>query len=237
MKLYPAIDLHNGKCVRLYKGDYNEVTEYGEPKEMAQKWKDMGATFLHLVDLDGAKDGYSINLESVKKIIDEVKIDVELGGGIRTLDQISNILNLGVKRVILGSSALNLEFVKEAINKFGNDKIVIGIDCKNMMVATHGWLNVSNINAIDFAKMLKEIGVKTIIFTDIAKDGTLEGINLEQTKKLIDETKLDIIASGGAKTNLDIKNAKEIGAYGIILGKSIYSGSIDLKQAIKEFED
>ena len=237
MKLYPAIDLHNGKCVRLYKGDYNEVTEYGEPKEMAQKWKDMGATFLHLVDLDGAKDGYSINLESVKKIIDEVKIDVELGGGIRTLDQISNILNLGVKRVILGSSALNLEFVKEAIDKFGNDKIVIGIDCKNMMVATHGWLNVSNINAIDFAKMLKEIGVKTIIFTDIAKDGTLEGINLEQTKKLIDETKLDIIASGGAKTNLDIKNAKEIGAYGIILGKSIYSGSIDLKQAIKEFED
>jgi len=237
MKLYPAIDLHNGKCVRLYKGDYNEVTEYGEPKEMAQKWKDMGATFLHLVDLDGAKDGYSINLESVKKIIDEVKIDVELGGGIRTLDQISNILDLGVKRVILGSSALNLEFVKEAIDKFGSDKIVIGIDCKNMMVATHGWLNVSNINAIDFAKMLKEIGVKTIIFTDIAKDGTLEGINLEQTKKLIDETKLDIIASGGAKTNLDIKNAKEIGAYGIILGKSIYSGSIDLKQAIKEFED
>ena len=237
MKLYPAIDLHNGKCVRLYKGDYNEVTEYGNPVEMALKWKNMGASFLHLVDLDGAKDGYSINLESVKRIIDEVKIDVELGGGIRSLEQIENILNLGVKRVILGSSALNLEFVKEAIDKFGNDKIVIGIDCKNMMVATHGWLNVSNINAIDFAKMLKEIGVKTIIFTDIAKDGTLEGINLEQTKKMIDETKLDIIASGGAKTNLDIKNAKEIGAYGIILGKSIYSGSIDLKKAIIEFED
>ena len=237
MKLYPAIDLHNGKCVRLYKGDYNEVTEYGEPLEMALKWKSLGAKFLHLVDLDGAKDGYSINLESVKKIIDEAKIDVELGGGIRSLDQIENILNLGVKRVILGSSALNLDFVKQAINKFGSEKIVIGIDCKNMMVATHGWLNVSNINAIDFAKMLKEIGVKTIIFTDIAKDGTLEGINLEQTKKLIDETKLDIIASGGAKTNLDIKNAKEIGAYGIILGKSIYSGSIDLKEAIKEFED
>ena len=237
MKLYPAIDLHNGKCVRLYKGDYNEVTEYGEPLEMALKWKSLGAKFLHLVDLDGAKDGYSINLESVKKIIDEAKIDVELGGGIRSLDQIENILNLGVKRVILGSSALNLEFVKQAINKFGSDRIVVGIDCKNMMVATHGWLNVSNINAIDFAKMLKAIGVKTIIFTDIAKDGTLEGINLEQTKKLIDETKLDIIASGGAKTNLDIKNAKEIGAYGIILGKSIYSGSIDLKEAIKEFED
>lgn len=237
MKLYPAIDLHNGKCVRLYKGDYNEVTEYGEPLEMALKWKSLGATFLHLVDLDGAKDGYSINLESVKKIIDEAKIDVELGGGIRSLEQIENILNLGVKRVILGSSALNLEFVKQAIDKFGSDKIVIGIDCKNMMVATHGWLNVSNIYAIDFAKMLKKIGVKTIIFTDIAKDGTLEGINLEQTKKLIDETNLDIIASGGAKTNLDIKKAKEIGAYGIILGKSIYSGSIDLKEAIKEFED
>lgn len=237
MKLYPAIDLHDGKCVRLYKGDYNAVTEYGDPVSQAKKWKSMGRTFLHLVDLDGAKEGKSLNLESVKRIIDEVKIDVELGGGIRTMAHIENILSIGVKRVILGSSALNLDFVKEAINKFGSDKIVIGIDCKNMMVATRGWLDVSEIHAIDFAKKLKAIGVKTIIFTDIAKDGTLEGINALQTKQLIDETNLDIIASGGAKSEDDIKLAKEIGAYGIILGKSIYSGQIDLAKAIKEYED
>ena len=237
MKLYPAIDLHDGKCVRLYKGDYNQVTEYGDPVIQAKKWKSEGASFLHLVDLDGAKEGKSLNLESVKRIIDEVKIDVELGGGIRTLAHIENILSIGVKRVILGSSALNLDFVKEAINKFGSDKIVVGIDCKNMKVATRGWLDVSEINAIDFAKKLKNIGVKTIIFTDIAKDGTLEGINKAQTKLLIDETNLDIIASGGAKSIDDIKIAKEIGAYGIILGKSIYSNQINLKEAIEEFED
>ena len=237
MKLYPAIDLHDGKCVRLYKGDYNKVTEYGDPIIQAKKWKSMGATYLHLVDLDGAKEGKSLNLESVERIIKEVDIKVELGGGIRTISHIENILSIGVDRVILGSSALNLEFVKEAINKFGRDKIVVGIDCKNMMVATRGWLDVSEINAIDFAKKLKEIGVKTIIFTDIAKDGTLEGINEFQTKMLIDETKLDVVASGGAKSINDIIKAKEIGAYGIILGKSIYSNAINLEEAIKKFED
>ena len=237
MKLYPAIDLHDGKCVRLYKGDYSKVTEYGDPVTQAKKWKSLGATYLHLVDLDGAKEGKSLNLESVEKIIREVDIKVELGGGIRTISHIENILSIGVDRVILGSSALNLDFVKEAIEKFGSSKIVIGIDCKNMMVATRGWLDVSEINAIDFAKKLKVIGVKTIIFTDIAKDGTLEGINAEQTKSLIDETKLDVVASGGAKSINDIIKAKEIGAYGIILGKSIYSGAIDLKEAIEKFED
>jgi phosphoribosylformimino-5-aminoimidazole carboxamide ribotide isomerase len=237
MKLYPAIDLHDGKCVRLYKGDYSKVTEYGDPVAQAKKWKSLGATYLHLVDLDGAKEGKSLNLESVEKIIKEVDIKVELGGGIRTISHIENILSIGVDRVILGSSALNLEFVKEAINKFGRDKIVVGIDCKNMMVATRGWLDVSEINAIDFAKKLKGIGVKTIIFTDIAKDGTLEGINELQTKMLIDETKLDVVASGGAKSINDIIKAKEIGAYGIILGKSIYSNAINLEEAIRLFED
>lgn len=236
MKLYPAIDLHNGKAVRLYKGDYDAVTEYGNPVEMAKKWKSLGASFLHLVDLDGAKDGKFVNLEAVKGIIN-TGIDCELGGGVRTLEHIDKLLEVGVKRVILGSSALNLEFVKEAVNKYGNDKIVIGIDCKNMMVATHGWLNVTDISAIDFALKLKEIGIKTIIFTDIAKDGTLEGINVKQTKDMVDLTGLEIIASGGAKTLDDIKAAKEIGCGGIILGKSIYSGAIDLEDAIKKFED
>ena len=233
MKLYPAIDLHEGKAVRLFKGDYNQVTDYGDPKTQALKWKEAGATFLHLVDLDGAKDGGFKNLEAVKAIL-STGIDAELGGGIRSLEQIDVLLSIGIKRVILGSSALNLDFVKQAIDKYGSDKIVVGIDCKNMMVATHGWLNTSNIEATDFANKLKNIGVKTIIFTDIAKDGTLTGISVESTKKLV-ETGLDIVASGGAKSLDDIKIAEEIGCEGIILGKSIYNGNIDLKEAINKF--
>jgi phosphoribosylformimino-5-aminoimidazole carboxamide ribotide isomerase len=234
MKLYPAIDLHDGKAVRLYKGDYNQVTDYGDPKTQALRWQRLGATFLHLVDLDGAKDGGFKNLEAVKAIL-STGIQAELGGGIRSIEQIDTLLSIGIKRVILGSSALNLDFVKEAINKYGSEKIVIGIDCKNMMVATHGWLNTSNIEATEFANKLKEIGVKTIIFTDIARDGTLSGISVESTKKMV-ETGLDIIASGGAKSLDDIKAAKEIGCQGIILGKSIYNGNIDLEEAIKRFE-
>ena len=237
MKLYPAIDLHDGMAVRLYKGDYNQVTQYGDPVTQAKKFKEMGATFLHVVDLDGAKAGNFKNLEALKKIIDIAKIDVELGGGIRTIDQIDVLLKIGVKRVILGSSALNLDFVKEAITKYGSSKIVVGIDCKNMKVATHGWLNTTDIDAIEFAKKLEEIGVKTIIFTDIAKDGTLEGINVNQTKMMVDNTNLDIVASGGAKSMNDIKNAKEIGCFGIILGKSLYDNQIDLKEAILKYED
>ncbi len=233
MKLYPAIDLHEGKAVRLFKGDYNQVTDYGDPKAQALKWKEAGATFLHLVDLDGAKDGGFKNLEAVKAIL-STGIDAELGGGIRSLEQIDVLLSIGIKRVILGSSSLNLDFVKQAIDKYGSDKIVVGIDCKNMMVATHGWLNTSDIEATDFAQKLKNIGVKTIIFTDIAKDGTLSGISVESTKKMV-ETGLDIVASGGAKSLDDIKIAEEIGCEGIILGKSIYNGNIDLKEAINKF--
>ncbi|MCR5232021.1 MAG: 1-(5-phosphoribosyl)-5-[(5-phosphoribosylamino)methylideneamino]imidazole-4-carboxamide isomerase [Acholeplasmatales bacterium] len=237
MRIYPAIDLHNGEAVRLYKGDYDLVTGYGDPVLSAKKFKEMGASFIHLVDLDGAKEGKSKNLEAVKRIIKEVDIDLELGGGIRTKEQIKNLLDLGLKRVILGSIALNLEFVKDAINTFGSDKIVIGIDCKNKKVATHGWLENTDIDYIEFALKLKEIGVKTIIFTDISKDGTLEGINLEQTKELVNKTNLDIVASGGAKSELDVKKAKEIGCEGIILGKSIYSNQINLSEIIKKYED
>ena len=236
MKIYPAIDLHNGKAVRLYKGDYNQVTDYGNPLDVAKRWKSLGASFLHLVDLDGAKAGNSLNLKAVKEIKDNVDIKLELGGGIREISQIEELLNFGLDRVIIGSKALDLEFVKECINKFGSEKIVVGIDSRNMLISTHGWLDMTDINAKDFALKLKEIGVKHIIFTDIAKDGTLEGINVNQTKEMV-STGLNIIASGGAKSLDDIKNAKKIGCFGIILGKSIYNGDIDLEVAIKEFED
>ncbi len=236
MKLYPAIDLHNGQAVRLYKGDYDKVTVFGTPLEMAKKWKEMGATYLHIVDLDGAKDGESKNLEAVKEIIDNVDIDIELGGGIRSLERIKEILDMGVNRVILGSIALkNPLIVKEAIRLYGSEKIVVGVDCKNFMVATEGWLSESNVDALMFCKTLESIGVKYVIFTDIAKDGTLTGVNIEQTKKLVDNTNLRIIASGGVHTMDDLDKVEEISCYGVILGKSIYMGTIDLKEAIKKY--
>lgn len=233
MTIYPAIDLHDGKAVRLYKGDYNQVTIYGEPVEIAKKFKEAGATFIHLVDLDGAKAGNFKNLDAVKEIVKNVDINLELGGGIRSIEQIKLLLDLGLTRVILGSSALNLDFVKEAIDTFGADKIVIGIDCKNMKIATHGWLNVSDIDAVDFSLKLKALGVKTIIFTDIACDGTLGGISVQSTKRMVDELGINIVASGGAKSYDDINSAKAIGCSGIILGKSLYEKTIDLKEAIK----
>jgi len=236
MKIYPAIDMHDGRAVRLYKGDYNMVTDYGNPLDVAKKWKLLGATYLHLVDLDGAKDGHSLNLTAVKEIIDNVDIKVELGGGIRDIKHVEFLLNMGIDRVIIGSKALDLEFVKTLIDKFGSDKIVVGIDSRNMLISTHGWLEMTDINAVDFANKLKEIGVKIVIFTDISKDGTLEGINVNQTKMMV-ETGLNIIASGGAKSLSDIENAKKIGCGGIILGKSIYNGDIDLKLAIRKYED
>ena len=236
MKIYPAIDMHDGRAVRLYKGDYNMVTDYGNPLDVAKKWKLLGATYLHLVDLDGAKDGHSLNLTAVKEIIDNVDIKVELGGGIRDIKHVEFLLNMGIDRVIIGSKALDLEFVKTLIDKFGSDKIVVGIDSRNMLISTHGWLEMTDINAVDFANKLKEIGVKNVIFTDISKDGTLEGINVNQTKMMV-ETGLNIIASGGAKSISDIENAKKIGCGGIILGKSIYNGDIDLKLAIRKYED
>ncbi len=237
MKLYPAIDLLNKRCVRLYKGEYSKVTDYGDPVLVAQKLKNMGATFLHLVDLDGAKEGRSVNLDVVKEIIDKTGLDVELGGGIRTLDKIDLVLSLGVKRVILGSAAIeNPSLVESAIKKYGSERIVIGVDTKDFKVRTNGWILESNVDALDFAKKLEEAGVKYIIFTDISKDGTLEGFNDAQTKKLIDNTNVSIIASGGVRNIDDLRLASSIGCEGIIIGKAFYEGTINLSDAIKEFK-
>ena len=237
MKLYPAIDLLNKRCVRRYKGLYDNVTDYGDPVEMAAKWKAMGATFLHLVDLDGAKEGRSVNLDVVKDIILKVGINVELGGGIRTLEKIDEVLSIGVSRVILGSAALkNPSLVVEAIKKHGAEKVVVGVDTKEFKVSINGWIEKSDVDALDFAKTLEKSGVKYIIFTDISKDGTLSGINVEQTKTLVDNTNINIIASGGVKTIEDLRAANKIGCEGIIIGKALYEGTIDLKKALEEFK-
>ena len=237
MKLYPAIDLLNKRCVRLYKGLYDNVTDYGDPVEMAAKWKAMGATFLHLVDLDGAKEGRSVNLDVVKDLILKVGINVELGGGLRTLEKIDEVLSIGVSRVILGSAALkNPSLVVEAIKKHGAEKVVVGVDTKEFKVSINGWIEKSDVDALDFAKTLEKSGVKYIIFTDISKDGTLSGINVEQTKTLVDNTNINIIASGGVKTIEDLRAANKIGCEGIIIGKALYEGTIDLKKALEEFK-
>ena len=237
MIIFPAIDIRDGKCVRLFKGDFNQETVFSDkPEEMAEKWQAEGAEFLHLVDLDGALAGKSQNLATVKKIIAAVNIPVELGGGIRTMENIDEVLALGVKRVILGSVAVkNPKLVKEACTKYG-ERIVVGIDAKDGIVAVDGWGVSGNVDVITLAKEMAKAGVKTIIYTDISRDGTLAGVNVEATAKLARESGINIVASGGVKSTADIKALlpyEKDGIEGVIVGKSIYMKTLDLAEAIE----
>ena len=206
MVIFPAIDIRGGKCVRLFKGDFAQETVFSDkPEDMAVKWQQQGGKFLHLVDLDGALAGKSQNLEVVKRIIASVDIPVELGGGIRTMENIDEVLALGVRRVILGSVAVqNPELVKEACDKYG-DRIVVGIDAKDGIVAVDGWGVSGNVEVVELAKKMAAAGVKTIIYTDISRDGTLSGVNVEATAKLARESGVKVVASGGVKSLEDIK--------------------------------
>mgnify|MGYP000666406000 FL=1 len=237
MILLPAIDLKDGQAVRLKKGDFNEKTVYSDrPWEIAIEFEKAGAGFIHLVDLDGALAGYSVNEAVIRKITEAVTVPVELGGGIRDLEKIEYVLGMGVYRVILGTSAVkDPGFVKEAVEKFGANRIVAGIDAKNGLVATDGWEKVSDITAVDMAVKMKDAGVKTIIYTDISKDGMMSGPNIEQTKKLSEETGLDIIASGGVSCMKDLADLNEAGIYGSIIGKAYYEKKIDIKEAVELF--
>lgn len=237
MRIYPAIDLKDGKCVRLLQGDYNKVTVFGDPIGAALKWANDGASFLHLVDLDGAKEGKSVNQEVIKIILKNINIPIQLGGGIRSLEDIDRLLSLGITRVILGSIAVkNIEVVKEAIKKWGSEKIVVGVDAKDGYVAIHGWLDKTDIKALDFCIELEKIGVKYIVYTDIARDGMLAGYNVNSTKEIVEATSLKVIASGGASSISDLREIEKINCEGVIIGKALYLQKIDLKEAIKEFE-
>lgn len=238
MRLYPAIDLKDGKPVRLVQGNYDDVTVFGhDPAMMAKKWESLGGRYLHLVDLDGAKEGYSVNEAAIKRILETVSIPVELGGGIRSLEQIEAKLNLGIDRVILGSAAVkNKALVKEVISQFGSDKIVVGVDARDGKVAIEGWNEVTDLTAITFCRALAEVGVKTVIYTDIAKDGMMKGPNIKETKHLIKETGLSVVASGGIASLEDLKKVEAIGAEGAIIGKALYIGAIDLEEATRLFE-
>ena len=237
MLIFPAIDIRGGKCVRLLKGDFAQETVFSDdPAAMARKWQQQGAQFLHLVDLDGALAGKSQNLATVRAILSVVTIPVELGGGIRTMANIDEVLALGVRRIILGSVAVHdPDLVKAACAKYGN-RVVVGIDAKDGIVAVDGWGVSGNVQVGTLAKAMAEAGVRTIIYTDIARDGTLEGVNVEATARLARESGVQIVASGGVKSVEDIRALKPYeknGIEGVIVGKSIYMGTLDLQEAIE----
>ena len=234
MKIFPAIDLYGGKAVRLFKGDYNQMTIYNDnPVEVALDFKKSGANFLHLVDLEGAKTGETPNLEVIKNIVLSTDAFVEVGGGIRSLEVIERYLSVGVKRVILGTAAVNNpEFLQQAVELYG-DKIAVGVDLKDGFVAIKGWTEKSECEGFAFCKKMQEIGVKTIICTDISKDGAMQGANHALYKKLKECLDIDVIASGGVSSIEDVKKLKDIDLYGAIIGKAYYTGAIDLSNAIK----
>jgi phosphoribosylformimino-5-aminoimidazole carboxamide ribotide isomerase len=233
MLILPAIDLRHGKCVNLIQGKADEETVFSEaPVEMAKHWQNEGAEYLHLVDLDGAFQGTAANFHIVREIVNALDIPTQLGGGIRTMGRLDEVLALGVTRAILGTAALkDRRLVKTGCEKYGA-RIAVGIDARDGMAATDGWLEVSQKSAVEFAREMEALGVQTIIYTDIKSDGMLKGPNLKTTQALINAVSINVIASGGVTTIQDIKNLKKIGAYGAIIGRALYTGALDLKSAI-----
>lgn len=234
MLIYPAIDLFSGKAVRLFKGDYAQMTVYNEnPVEVALDFLKSGATHIHLVDLEGAKTGETPNIETVMKIKKTTGLFCEIGGGIRSLEVIDRYISAGVDRVILGTAAVtNKGFVEEAVAKYG-DKIAVGIDIKNGLVAIKGWTETSDLDAFDFCEKMEKIGVKTVICTDISKDGAMQGTNHELYRELSEKFSLNIIASGGVSSIDDIKKLADLKLYGAIVGKAYYTGAVNLCEAIE----
>lgn len=234
MVILPAIDIKDGNCVRLFKGDYGTVEKVAESyMDTARSFEAAGSEWIHMVDLDGAKDATQQNKEIFLDVAKNTGLKVEVGGGIRTLDTVEMYLSGGISRVIIGSAAVkNPQLVKDAVKEYG-DRIAVGIDAKNGYVATEGWLETSDVYFTELAKAMSDIGVKFMIFTDISKDGTLSGVNAQQLKEINECCPANIIASGGVHTIEDIRICKELGLYGTICGKSIYSGSLDLKEAVE----
>lgn len=234
MYLYPAIDLYQGKAVRLYQGDYNQMTVYStQPSEVAKSFQLCGARRLHLVDLEGARDGTTSNLPVIEKILERTNLFTEVGGGIRSIETAGRYLSLGVDRVILGTAAVNDEvFLKEALDRFGA-KVAVGVDLKDGFVAIRGWTEKSKITADDFFEKMEKMGVCTIICTDISKDGAMQGTNRELYKHLSQKFSIDLIASGGVSSLEDVVALKDMGLHGAIIGKAYYTGAIDLRQALE----
>lgn len=236
MIIFPAIDIINGQCVRLLRGDYSTAKKVAEdPLETARKFEAAGAKWLHTVDLDGAAEGRPVNTEIYRTIARETKLNIQLGGGIRSLETIESYLNLGVARVILGSAALkNPEFAAQAIAEFGGERVAVGIDAKNGMAAAEGWREQSQVSYLDLAVQMAAAGARYIIYTDIEKDGTLSGVSLAQLRTLSESVDCNLIASGGVRSLVDIKALKDLNVYGVVCGKSLYEGTLRLEDALEE---
>ncbi len=234
MRIYPAIDIKEGKCVRLLQGRFSDMTVYGDdPVETAKKWESLGAEYIHVVDLDGALKGRGVNEDIIKRICGAVSAPVQTGGGIRTMEDIEAKLACGISRVIIGTKAVSSpEFIKEAVEKYG-DRIAIGIDAKDGYAAVEGWERSSGFAAVDMAKSMVSMGVRTIIYTDISTDGTLKGPNLEAMREMAQSVDADVIASGGVGCLEHIKSLVSAGVEGVIVGRALYTGDVDLKEAIE----
>lgn len=236
MRIYPAIDIRGGNCVRLLNGDYGRETVYGSsPALTAEGWERSGADFIHVVDLDGAKSGGSENRAAVGEICARVSVPVQQGGGIRSLEDIDAVLALGVQRVIIGTAAVkNPAMVKEAVKRHG-EKIAVGIDAKNGFAATDGWTKVSGKTAVEFALEMRDMGVKTVIYTDISTDGTLGGPNVKAMREMVRATGMDIIASGGVGRAEDLDALSETGVEGVIVGRALYTGNLKLEDIVNKY--
>lgn len=234
MNIFPAIDLYDKKAVRLYKGDYAQMTVYSDnPIEIARDFEAAGARFIHMVDLEGARDGSTPNLEIVADVAQNTSLFVEIGGGIRDMVTVEKYLNAGVSRVILGTAAVNNEaFLREAVAKHG-DKIAVGADVKDGYIAIKGWLEQSNVTLDEFVSQMQSIGVRHMICTDISRDGAMRGTNLELYRQLSAKYSMDITASGGVSTLEDVRALREMELYGAIIGKAYYTGDIKLGEALE----
>ena len=234
MEIFPAIDLKEGRCVRLYQGEFSKETVMNEdPVAQAIIFEKLGAEILHIVDLDGAIAGESLNLPVIEKICKAVRIPVQVGGGIRSLVTVEKLLSAGVEKVILGTAALyDNSFLEEAVRLY-KEKIIVGIDAKNGFVATRGWLDLSEISYVSLAKQMESLGVQTIVFTDISKDGTLAGPNFEQLVLLQKSVGIRLIASGGVASIQDVKKLNDMNIYGVIIGKALYEKTIDLEEVLQ----
>lgn len=235
MNIIPAIDLIGGQAVRLKKGDYNQVTVYNpDPVEVAKSFEEAGAKFLHVVDLDGAKDGSTANFQTIAEIVAQTSLSVEVGGGIRNIETVQKYVEIGVDRVIIGTAAVtDPSFLEQALERYP-ENVAVGVDIKDGMVAIKGWLEVSALSCFDFCEKLQKLGVKTIICTDISKDGMMSGTNRELYRELSNRFSMNIIASGGVSSMADIQALSDMQLYGAIVGKALYTGAIDLKQAIEK---
>ncbi|UUM57460.1 1-(5-phosphoribosyl)-5-[(5-phosphoribosylamino)methylideneamino]imidazole-4-carboxamide isomerase [Streptococcus suis] len=231
MQIYPAIDIRNGKAVRLFKGDFNQETVVNpDVLDQAKTFAAAGIDFIHVVDLDGALEGHATNRDLIASLKSETGLRIQVGGGVRTLDQIADYLDAGIDRVIIGSMAVkNPDFVKQALKRFGSQAIVVGIDAKNGFVATEGWLETSQVDYMSLAKEMEKIGVRLFVYTDVDRDGTLTGPNFDHYRKLkATLTEADVIASGGIHSMSDLVELAQIGVSGTIVGKAYYSGKVSL---------